>query len=94
MSFILICLYRPPSSTIAFYDNLHKLLKQCQERKELILMGNFNINWENNSDRKKLKDITDKFNLTQLVRGPTRITHSTQTQIDLMFTNRPERIIK
>lgn len=26
--------------------------------------------------------------------GPTRVTSSSQTQIDLMFTNRPERIMK
>lgn len=30
----------------------------------------------------------------QLVKGPTRITSTTQTQIDLMFSNKPERITK
>lgn len=31
---------------------------------------------------------------TQLIKGPTRITASSQTQIDLLFTNRPERVEK
>uniref|UniRef100_A0AAR2J957 Reverse transcriptase domain-containing protein n=1 Tax=Pygocentrus nattereri TaxID=42514 RepID=A0AAR2J957_PYGNA len=94
MSFIVICLYRPPSSNSLFYEHLYSILKECDEKKELILMGDFNINWENKQDRKRLKEITDKFSLTQLVQGPTRVTKCSQTQIDLMFTNRQERITK
>lgn len=94
MSFILIGLYRPPSSNSLFYEQLRSILKSCDSKKELILMGDFNINWENKPSRKKLKEITDCFNLTQIVQGPTRITNSSETQIDLIFTNRPERITK
>ncbi len=57
-------------------------------------MGDFNINWEDKSTRKNLKQITDSFDLKQLISGPTRITNSTKSQIDLIFTNRPERILK
>ena len=32
--------------------------------------------------------------MTQLIDGPTRITHSSKTQIDLIFSNKPERITK
>ncbi len=54
-------------------------------------MGDFNLNWEDKI-MKKFKQITDGFNLVQMVKGPTRITNSTSTQIDLIFSNRPERI--
>ncbi len=57
-------------------------------------MGDFNINWEDKSTRTNLKQITDSFDLKQLISGPTRITNSTKSQIDLIFTNRPERILK
>ena len=57
-------------------------------------MGDFNINWENKTCRKKLKEITDDFNLTQKIQGPTRVTQSSHTQIDLVFTNRPDWITK
>ncbi len=50
-------------------------------------MGDFNINWEDKSTRKNLKQITDSFDLKQLISGPTRITNSTKSQIDLIFTN-------
>ena len=92
MSFTVICLYRPPSSNSLFYEHLHNILKQCDVKKELILMGDFNINWGKKTERKKLKDITNKFNLSQLIQGPTRITNTSQTQIDLIFSNRPERV--
>ena len=56
-------------------------------------MGDFNINWDKKkTERKNIEDITNKCNLTQLIQGPTRVTNSSQTQIDLIFTNRPERI--
>lgn len=45
MSFIVIDLLQPLSSNNIFYEHLHGILKQCDDKKELILMGDFNINW-------------------------------------------------
>lgn len=60
--------------------------------KEIILVGDFNINWDKNVDRRTLKPITDNCSLTQFIDKPTRITDRSKTKIDLLFTNRPERI--
>jgi len=57
-------------------------------------MGDFNLNWEDKLKRKILKIVADKFNLYQLIKGPTRIAKSSKTQLDLIFANKPERIIK
>ncbi|MGL5624045.1 endonuclease/exonuclease/phosphatase family protein [Cetobacterium sp.] len=62
--------------------------------KEVILLGDFNVNWDNKSDRKKLKEITDYFGFTQIIDDPTRITSRSKTRIDLVFSNKPERIVK
>lgn len=94
LSFVLVVIYRPPSADNSFYENFERLLKESNLDKEIIIMGDFNINWEDKPSRKKLKQITDRFDLTQVVRGPTRITNSSKTQIDLIFTYRPERIVK
>lgn len=59
--------------------------------KEIILVGDFNINWDKKEDR-TLKPITDNCSLTQFIDKPTRITDRSKTKIDLLFTNRPERI--
>ena len=94
MTFTVIVIYRHPASDCSFYQKLETLLKECNFNKEIIIMGDVNINWEDNSSRKNLKRITDKCDLSQMINGPTRITISTKSQIDLIFTNRPERIFK
>lgn len=70
------------------------VLKECNPNKELLLMGDFNVNWEDKSKRRKLKMITEKFHLEQLIKRPTRIAKYFRIQIDLIFTNKRERIIK
>ena len=94
MSFTLIVIYRPPSSNISFIDKFKEILRQCDFKKEVIIIGDLNLNWEDKTSRKELKQITDGFNLVQMVKGPTRTTNTTSTEIDLIFTNRPERITK
>ncbi len=92
MSFTLICLHRPPSSKNTFYDQLKTVLKYSDFKRGTILLGDFNINWDNKLDRKKLKQLTDNHNLTQVIQGPTRITNTSKTTIDLIFTNKSDRI--
>lgn len=53
-------------------------------------MGDFNLNWLDKTRRKKLKDLATKFQMTQLINSPTRITNSSQTLLDQIFTNKPE----
>ena len=95
MSFVLVYLYRPPDAKVIFYDQLEALLKDVSAlNKEVILYGDVNINWDIKSIRKNLKKTTDHFSLSQLIEKPTRITSKSQTRIDLLFTNKPERITK
>lgn len=54
MSFVVICLYRKPSATIEFYEKL-KLLNYCDSNKEIIIIGDFNVNWNDKKARKNLK---------------------------------------
>lgn len=51
------------------------MLLNCNFEKEVILMGDFNVNWEDRSARKHLKQISDNFPIS-----PTRISHNTGTQ--------------
>ncbi len=94
MTFTVVGIYRPPSSSSIFYDHLINLLKGFDRNKEFILVGDFNINWNEKSNRKKLQEIVCHFDLIQLIQGPTRTTSSSETQINLIFSNKPERITK
>lgn len=93
MSFVVVCIYRKPTAKIDFYEQC-KLLNHCDRTKEIILIGDFNINWTDKKGRKTLKQIAEYFNLTQMIKKPTRITNHSETLIDLLFTNHPERMIK
>ncbi len=94
MSFLLIVIYRPPSSNNDFYTTFKRLLQACDSKKEVILLGDFNCNWSDKTNRKGLKQIMDGLDFMQITEGPTRITTSSQTQIDLIFSNKPGRIVK
>ena len=43
-------------------------------------MGDFNLNCEDNILRKTLKEITDSFNLVQILKGTAQITNNTSTK--------------
>lgn len=94
MSFVLIVIYRPPSAKNDFFTTFKKLLRACDLKKEVILLGDLNCNWLDKTNRKALKQIMDSLDFMQLIEGPTRLTTSSQTQIDLIFSNKPERVVK
>ena len=85
---------RPPSAKAIFFDKLETVLKECSSGQEILVMGDFNVNWEDKGTSKALQRVSNKFDFTQLIKGPTRMTSSSQTQIDLIFTSKPERVTK
>ena len=71
--------------------------KMDSEDKEVICLGDFNCDWfqlTTSSVTKKLFELTEVYQLQQIIEEPTQITSNSQTHIDLVFTNRPEIIIK
>lgn len=81
MSFVVFAVYRPPTATNVFFDSLSAILKRY-DGKEVLLMGDFNLNWLDRARRKRLKDISKTFQMTQMVNKPTRLTQSSQTLLD------------
>jgi endonuclease/exonuclease/phosphatase (EEP) superfamily protein YafD len=89
-----VVLYNPPSHGVSFYDDLDTIFKHVKSHNESIFLGDFNINWLEKSHRIKLKRLLQKHSLQQMVKGPTRVTRTSKTMIDLIVTNRPERITR
>ncbi len=48
--------YGPPSSSSMFYDHLRNLQKGFDRNEGIILVEDFNINWNEKSNRKKLQE--------------------------------------
>ena len=63
------------------------------EKRESILIGDTNCNFLKPTNYSvHLKRLIKTYSLTQLIKEPTRTTRTTQTIIDHIVTNRPERV--
>jgi hypothetical protein len=68
------------------------------ENVEFYLTGDLNCNLANDSTQSDnnthlLSSITDSYGLQQLINEHTRITKTTSTLIDLIFSNYPDRVV-
>jgi hypothetical protein len=91
-------IYRPPDGSKylskCFDDDINDcLIKATLESKEIILLGDFNINYKKRNDHRELKMIFQSHGLLQLVKTDTRVTKGTSSLIDLIFTNTSSLII-
>ena len=68
-------------------------------KSDVIILGDLNANMMSNSklakkDKQELLNFSRTFDLTQLIKEPTRITDTSRTLIDLIFVNNDHRIVK
>ncbi len=92
MNFNVIVLYNLPKHNVTFYQNF--LLKALNYRSANTVLGDFNINWLDKNCKQKLKTVNSKHKLHQIIKEPTRISKTSKTLIDLIFTNKPDRVSK
>ena len=93
-SILLGYVYRPPSASTIWFDEFEKSLEKAFiENKETILLGDFNINFiKGTSINSTWNNITNSFRLSQLVSKPTRVTSTSETVIDHVYSNEPANI--
>ena len=89
--------YRPPNSSKftskTFSEHLNEtLINVSKEQKEVIILGDFNVDYKKASDNKEIKDVFTLNGFTQIIKTPTRITKQSETIIDIINTNNPEAI--
>ena len=90
-------MYKPPDSSIHLSKNFTpnlaaKLQNINRENKEVIIMGDINIDYLKKDDHKVIKDIFAVNGYKQLLRSATRTTSSSATLIDVILTNEPSTI--
>lgn len=95
-AFLISAWYRPPNSEIELFNAFEIFLSKCDdENKDLLVIGDINCNMlksPQDSNTKKLVFLSALYNLEQLIKEPTRITNTSSTLIDLIFTNQPNNI--
>lgn len=95
--FVVATWYRPPDSPIGIFSPFETLIgKLDSENIEYFLMGDLNCDmiatqYDNNTC--KLMSITDIYGLQQLITEPTRITPTSATLIDVIYTNCPDKVV-
>ena len=95
-SFIISSVYRPPNSKTEVFLKIERLIQLIDnENKEVYILGDLNINLLGPilSTGKKLQEIMELYQLTQIINDPTRITEYTKSLIDVCITSSPEKII-
>ena len=93
-SIILGCFYRPPEGSKylsndfndRFNENINNALN---ENKEMIIIGDFNVDYQNKSSSPAFKEIMTLNGFKQIITTATRITKDSSTLIDHIFVNKP-----
>ena len=87
--------YRPPNSKVEVFDSFEAVINKIDSLNvDYIVLGDMNCDalcskksWQTT----KLYDVMDSFNCTQLINQYTRVTETTASAVDLIFTNCPDK---
>ena len=93
---LFICsVYKPPNSRVDnFIDELDKSLTKLPENAEIVLLGDFNVDYQSRRsvDGSRLHTFARANSFEQIIASPTRITEKTQSTIGLIFLNNSCRV--
>lgn len=93
---VIIAWYRTPDSGIVLFDDIESICERIEyERKEMYLMGDVNCDLLTNSPTCytiRMSEIATQFNTKQLITEATRVTESSRTLIDHIYTSCPNNI--
>ena len=93
-SFLVGNLYRNPSEKIEWNERFEQFLEHVVvEDKEVILLGDFNKNLLNMNANRDWAVLTESLGFSQIVMQPTRVTLSTSSLLDHIYTNREDNIV-
>ena len=95
-TFIIGTIYRPPESSKHLSKNFESILstnlKDIDNRNtETIIMGDLNVDYLKQNNH-SIKNIFQLNGFCQLIKTPTRVTETTATLIDVIFTNKKHNI--
>ena len=94
--FLVVTWYRPPCSSAELFSHYETLIRKLDSLDlEYYLMGDLNCSMAAHFDSNTclLCEISDIYGLQQLITEPTRITESSSSLIDVIFTNCINRVV-
>lgn len=92
-SFLVGSLYRNPSERVEWVERFEKFLDiVLHDNKEIILLGDFNKDLLNSNMHREWLILTESLGLSQLITEPTRVTNSSSTLIDHVYSTQEENL--
>ena len=87
--------YRPPNSLPAVLDSMENSIGLAFDSNahEIIITGDFNLDMLETTTYRKVLDICQHYNLTQLISEPTHFTENSSSIIDLFFMSREDSVL-
>ena len=88
-----ICILTSMETCLSHFKDIEKTLSAIEaDGKEAIIMRDTNCDYLNplNNDAKHIKKIAHKLGFSHIIKEATRRTADTKTNIDHIFTNKPE----
>ena len=81
--------YRPPNSTPLILADIENSIGLAIDTgiQDVVILGDFNLNFLNTQSKSKINNICRQFNLTQLITEPTNFAETSSTIIDLILVN-------
>ena len=86
--------YRPPNSNTAVLSCIQDSIALAVDTqiKDIVVTGDFNLDWLKPASRLKIDNICMQFGVSQLISEPTNFTESSQSIIDLFFVSSPNLV--
>ena len=95
-TFMVVYWYRPPNSQNIMFDKFEALLQLLESTsKDVLIMGDLNCDFIKkplNHQTKILKRLGEEYDLKQHVDKPTRVTPTSSTLIDVLFSSNHDKV--
>ena len=87
--------YRPPNSPAQTLVDIEISIDLAFDTNigNIIVTGDFNLNWLDLGSKRKISSVLGQYNLAQLIREPTHFTENSSSLIDLIFTKNEPFVI-
>lgn len=93
-SYLVCVMNKPPDGSKYLHKDFSDILNYMlfnatdnNQNKEIILIGDINVNYLKPNDHVDIKSVLSSFGLKQMIKKPTRIHGDTKTLIDVFMTN-------
>ena len=95
---VLVCnVYRPANASAEWMEVFASMMEKAAQEKRMnrFVLGDFNCNLlKRNSSTTKLEELALEYGLVQVINCSTRVTETTESLIDLMYTSAPDSFKK